>query len=42
MSIGALLIGISVYGMEVVLLVEVEIPFLRILSQTQLTEVDWA
>jgi hypothetical protein len=31
-----------VYGMEVVLPVEVEIPSLRILSQTQLKEVEWA
>ena len=31
-----------VYGMEVVLPIEVEIPSLRILSQTQLDETEWA
>ena len=32
----------SIFGMEVVLLVEVEIPSLRILSQTELSEAEWA
>ena len=31
-----------VYGMQAVLLVEVEIPSLRILSQTELEEAEWA
>ena len=31
-----------VYGMEAVLPTEVEIPSLRILSQTELSEVEWA
>ncbi len=31
-----------VYGMQVVLPVEVEIPSLRILSQTELEKVEWA
>ena len=31
-----------VYGMKVVLLIEVEIPFLRILSQIELSEGEWA
>ena len=31
-----------VYGMEAVLPTEIEIPSLRILSQTELSEVEWA
>uniref|UniRef100_A0A2N9EY32 Integrase catalytic domain-containing protein n=1 Tax=Fagus sylvatica TaxID=28930 RepID=A0A2N9EY32_FAGSY len=40
-SVGATLYSF-VYGMEAVLPVEMEIPSLRILSQTQLDEVEWA
>ena len=40
-STGATLYSL-VYGMVVVLLVEVEIPSLRILSQTELLEAEWA
>ena len=40
-STGATLYSL-VYGMEVVLPTEVEIPSLRILSQTKLSEVEWA
>ena len=41
MSTGATLYSL-VYSMEAILLVEVEIPSLRILSQTELSEVEWA
>ena len=40
-STGATLYSL-VYGIEVVLLAEVEIPSLRILSQTKLSKVEWA
>ena len=30
-----------VYGMEVVLLIEVEIPFLRVLMETKLEKAEW-
>ena len=41
MSMGATLYSL-VYGMEVVFPAKVEIPSLRILSQTRLSEVEWA
>ena len=40
-STGATLYSL-VYGMEAILLAKVEIPSLRILSQTELSEVEWA